>query len=329
MQAFGKLISGVFLAASFPAAALASTCPELPDPPAEVCIASAQGLAYADEREDAQAAALAQQEAADRFEAHFGHRPRGVLVLSSTYDANAAKGFARGLGLDYALVWLPPSEKRKLTARALRRSGLDRARARRLGSRMAGAEQNTLRHEVGHMMYRATYWPDAMDPPRLQYGSPAPDWLDEAAAILMETAESQGARAGQFLAAAQASAGGVPPLAEFLQMEHPVLAGPVMRRLERGESTESGVQLMVSDDIDLDGVTTFYGQSLLLGMFLIEASGNPRILAEISAALAEGASTSDWFNNDARLHGLPGNLELLEEAWEQWLRDLPARASNN
>ncbi len=329
MQVIRKLLYCSVLIAGMPASANAAGCPDIEQPPAQVCMASDHGLAYADTEQDAQTASQAQAEAVERFASYFGGpMPSGIVVLSATFDPLEARQLARRNGLDYALVWLPPSEKRRMTARAMRRAGLDRARSRRMSAQMADQSLNTLRHEIGHSLYSARYWPDAPESLGERYGSPAPDWLDEAAAILMESVESQGARAGEFLAVARSSPGSIPALSEFLQMDHPVLSPMLSRGLSRGESSGSGVQMMVTDDLNLAGIGTFYGQSLLVGMFLIEASGEPRILAEISAAIADGHSFSDWLAQTGPSYGLPGEPGRLQDAWDDWIRALPGRASN-
>ncbi|MGY0561628.1 hypothetical protein ACW7G2_13020 [Luteimonas sp. A277] len=318
----GLLLVGVQAHAGTP------LCPDIENPPAPVCTASPHGLAYADTREEADAAALAQREATQRFEAHFGPASSGLVVLSTTYDPIAARQLAQAHGLGYSQVWLPASAKRQMMSRAMRRAGLDRARIRRATTGMMDRDQNSLRHEIGHAMYAAAFWPDAVADSGQRYGSPAPDWLDEAAAIFMESPESQGARAGEFLAAVQVSPDSIPPLIEFLEMEHPVLAPSLMRQLERGTKSKSGIQMMVSGDMDSSGLVTFYGQSLLVGMFLIETSGDPLILARISAAIADSVPFPDWLADNGSSHGLPPALASLQETWEAWSRALPERAKD-
>lgn len=328
MKAFHPLLFCGLLFAGVQAYASAPACPAHEHPPAPVCTASPYGLAYADTREEADAAAVAQREAALRFEAHFGPAPSGLVVLSTTYDPIAAQQFAQAHGLGYSQVWLPSSAKQQMLSRAMRRAGMDRARIRRATAGMADQDQNSLRHEIGHAMYAAAFWPDAAAGSDQRYGSPAPDWLDEAAAILMEHPESQGARAGEFIAAAQALPDSIPPLAEFLDMEHPVLAPRLLQRLERGVSSESGIHMTVTRDADSWGIVTFYGQSLLVGMFLMETSGEPLILATISAAVADGVPFPDWLAQHGPSHGLPPSLEALQDAWEAWSRALPDRAKD-
>lgn len=70
----------------------------------------------------------------------------------------------------------------------------------------------------------------------------------------------------------------------------------------------------------------FYTQSRAVADFLIHRSGNPRILAEISAAVSSGRSMREWLaanGSRARLGGSPAELQQL---WEQWVASLPAPA---
>ena len=328
MKTFHPLVLCGLLFAGVQAHASSAVCPDIENPPAPVCTASPYGLAYADTREEADAAAVAQRESALRFEAHFGPAPSGLVVLSTSYDPIAAQQLAQAHGLGYSQVWLPASAKQQMMSRAMRRAGLDRTRIRRATAGMADQDQNSLRHEIGHAMYAAAFWPDAAAGSDQRYGSPAPDWLDEAAAILMEHPESQGARAGEFIAAAQASPDSIPSLIGFLEMEHPVLAPRLMQQLERGGRSESGIRMAVSQDMDASGLVTYYGQSLLTGMFLIEASGDPLILATISAAIADHVPFPDWLAENGSSHGLPSALEPLQAAWEAWSRALPDRAKD-
>ena len=328
MNARRLLLCCSLLMAGLQANAGEPACPDVAQPPAPVCVASSFGLAYADTDDEAERAARAQAGAAARFATHFGEAPAGVLILSSSYDSTAAEEFANAHGLGYAQVWLSGSEMLAMTARAMRKAGMDRARIRQATTAMGDGHENTLRHELGHSMYAATFWPDAGEAPEGRYGSPAPDWLDEAAAILMESVESQGSRAGEFLHAGKLAARNTPSLAEFLDMEHPIRTPELAKQLERGQKSDSGVQMMVSGNADASGAAAFYGQALLTGMFLIETSGDPRILATISSAIAGGMPFPDWLAENGPLHGLPDNLASLQTTWETWSATLPDRAQD-
>lgn len=311
------LLAATAVAASDP------TCPDVDAPPAPVCIATPHGLAYADSEEEASGAARALSDAAQRFAGYFGRAPTGALVLSATLDPLVAREFARTHGLEFAQVWLPASANRAMTERALRQSGMARAQIQRALAGAATEDESTLRHEVGHAMYAALYWPNATGTRDARYGSPAPDWLDEASAILMEGPESQAKYAAMFLGVTRRNPRSTPSLAEFVASEHPVRSAALARALARGPKSTSGVQMVtVGGSEDFPGLDTFYGQSLLLGYFLTETSGDTRILAPISAAIADGATFEDWLAREGEGHRLPASMDALETAWNAWLEQL-------
>lgn len=295
-------------------------CPAVEAPPAPVCVAAPHGLAYADSEREANVAAGALGEAAQRFGLHFGRVPVGALILSTSLDPTAAQDFARAHGLEYAQVWLPTRAKRSMTERAMRQAGMDRARINQALSRAAEQDAVTLRHEVGHAMYRAIYFPGTEGSLQQRYGTPAPDWLDEAAAILMEQPEAQARHLASFMDAAKHRPRTIPGLIDFVEAEHPVRSAALARALARGPRSESGVQMMVTTGNGFAGLDSFYGQSLLMALFLAETSGDPRILMPISSAIAGGATFEQWLASDGGRHGLPGGLLALQSLWDNWLQ---------
>ncbi len=313
-------IGGVVVAGA--ASAGGPQCPAAGPQPATACVASAHGLAYADTPEEAQTVSHALGEAARRYANQFGRAPAGMLVLSTTLDPTAATEFARTHALEFAQVWLPAAAKRAMTERAMRQAGFGRARIAQSLARLPGQEATTLRHEVGHALYAAMYWStDAGSTPQGRYGTPAPDWLDEAVAIAMEPVESQARHFAAFVNVAKQRPRDVPDLADFLASEHPVRSAGLAQALARGPKSDSGVQMMVAGRGDrFPGLETFYGQSLLTALYLAETSGDPRILVPISAAIAEGLDFDAWLARDGAAYNLPGTVAELQPRWEDWLR---------
>ncbi len=310
-------IAGLFLAGA--ALAGGPRCPAVDRPPAPVCVASVNGLAYADTQEEAATASRALDEAAQRYAGHFGRAPVGALILSDRLDPVAAREFAGAHGLAFAQVWLPAKTKRAMTERAMRQARFDRTRIRQALARMEGDDAITLRHEVGHAMYAAMYWPDAVGTGQDRYGTPAPDWLDEAVAIAMEPPDAQARHLAAFIGAARQRPREIPDLAGFLASEHPVRGARLASALARGPKSDSGVQMMVTSG-HFPGVDTFYGQSLLTGLFLAETSGNPQILAPISRAIADGLDFDAWLARDGASFGLPSTVAALQPRWDAWLQ---------
>jgi hypothetical protein len=312
-----KLQHVFFLLATLAAGPVAADdpgCPDQAERPAHICIASAHGLAYADTRKDADMGAHALEGAALQFPTYFGTRaPTGVLVLSGTYTTEAARDFAASQSLGYGLSWLPESASpmSRRDSRTGRSAGRQRVRR--------GLHENVLRHELGHAMYAAMFWPDASsDTPA--YGSPAPDWLDEAAALLMEMPGERQRRDAAFLATFRASPGKIPPLAAFVRMPHPALAlQEMMRRF--GETSRSGVVSMkLPAGAGLgEGLDIFYGQAGLFARFLIDLSGDRLILRSISEAAVAGVDFETWLAQRGDDAALPRTLTALQARWEAWL----------
>ena len=196
----GFMLAG--LAAAIPAAfaAGAPTCPDVAEPPASFCLTTAHGLAYAGTQDDARLAATALDEAVVRFEHVFGRRlPPGLLVLSATFSGEDAQRFAQSHGLGFPQSWLSPADKRAQVETVMRRAtpDADASRVAAVVSQIEAQHVDTVRHELGHAQYRAAFWPDTA-PSQEVYGTPAPDWLDEASAVLLEGDASRAARERHF-----------------------------------------------------------------------------------------------------------------------------------
>ena len=312
------LLAGLAVADS---AAGMQRCPDVADPPGAVCVAATHGLAYAGRQDDAELAAAALDVVAARFQQVFGRPPAsGVLVLSSTFATEDGERFAQTHGLEFSQSWLSPGDKRAQVETAIRRAmpdaGPDRIEA--IVSQVEARHVDTLRHELGHAQYRAAFWPHAQ-PDLAQYGTPAPDWLDEASAVLMEDEPGRAARERHFIDARRQSSPAIRPLAEFLAMAHPMTAARrAQLEAEAGTRTTSGIQVMVASGPDAPAMGMFYAQSLLFSDFLLDASGDPTILGTISTALADGVGFADWLADSGALHGLPADISTLQAAWDNW-----------
>jgi len=301
------------------------------DPPAAVCLPAAHGLAYADTQDDARLAATALDAATVQFGQTFGRSlPPGLLVLSSTFSGDDAQRFAQAHGLGFSQSWLSPADKRVQVETVMRQAMPDANTARIQGvvSQVEAQHVDTLRHELGHAQYRAAFWPDAAPSPDA-YGTPAPDWLDEASAVLMEGSPGRTSRERHFIEAWRQSSPAIRPLAEFLTMAHPVTAQRrALIQAQSGTQTASGVQVMTMHGPDADASGMFYSQSLLFADFLFDASPDPQILGAISTAVADGGDFSDWLTDNGVRHGLPTDMTALQHAWEIWCEARATAASN-
>jgi len=305
-----------------PATAHTPACSAVPDAPASICRTTAHGWAYADSEEGAERAATALEATAAAFEKYFGRvAPNGALVLSATFDRAAADRFSNTHGLGYVLTWLPPEDTRTKVEQVMRRAmpNADEAKIERALEQLDRQHEDTLRHELGHSLYGAAFWPHVEAVTAGHYGSPAPDWLDESAALLMEGAGLRQQRESSFLDALRQQSGRVAPIDDFIARDHPITAQARDRLMaQSGQQTQSGIQIMAAAGEEAARVAAFYSQSLAFADFLIYTSKDLRILGKISTAVTEGANFNDWLANTGPRHGLPGNLPALQSAWDSW-----------
>lgn len=303
-------------------------CPEVVAPPAPVCLATAHGLAYADTQADAQMAAEAIEGAVTQFIAAFGRAlPPGMLVLSSTFEGDQATRFARDHSLGFWQVWLSPADKRAQVEAVMRRTdpNPDANRVAKVLGHLQAQHLNTLRHELGHAQYRAAYWPNAESVDG-QYGTPAPDWLDEAAAVRMEGEAARTQYEHSFFAALRTASPAILPLAQFLAQTHPVVAQRQALMQSSGVQTQSGIQVMTMSGDGALAAGLFYAQSMLFADFLEQTSRQPHILGTISEAIAAGADFESWLADTGAAHGLPSDIAALQTAWDAWCTAHPGGA---
>jgi hypothetical protein len=171
----------------------------------------------------------------------------------------------------------------------------------------AGREMSVdgyLTHEAAHRIAYAMLFPPGDATPAEagpSYGSPLPDWLDEALGQLTEPEADQRARM------APLSDGPIIyalPLRRLLYMPHPALQGvPPGAPLRR----------------------VFYGQSLAFALFLTERGGPEgfrSFVREVRSGKTQGVALTS-------IPGLPTEGGDLEAAWLAWLRDrqFPGRSA--
>ncbi|MGI9077225.1 MAG: hypothetical protein ACR2G6_07845 [Gemmatimonadaceae bacterium] len=162
-----------------------------------------------------------------------------------------------------------------------------------LGVNRQISAEGYLAHEIAHRMAFAVLYPSGTpDSTPEGYGSPLPDWLDEAMGLLAEPDTDQSARLSMLFEDEIIYA---MPLRRFLYTPHPALrgarAGDANRRI-------------------------FYGQSLAFGLYLRElagVSGFQRLVRALRSGTAQGVALTD-------IRGLPRNGGDLEQAWLAWLR---------
>lgn len=155
-----------------------------------------------------------------------------------------------------------------------------------------------LRHEIGHDLF-ARLVPTASDN---QYGTDAPDWLDEMAAVAFEGSDQRSSRRRD------AKNKGLLTLTTLLRMTHPELGAPVVR--EAGQAFAAG-------PVSSDQTIPFYATVSCLYEFLSEKTGDEGIVAELAAAFTRGEDLELWLPD--RL-GYDRRRESLEQMNADFLR---------
>ncbi|MDP9413489.1 MAG: hypothetical protein M3Q08_05225 [Pseudomonadota bacterium] len=295
-------------------------------PWAKACIEESDGVALAANHAAARALLAESRIGGQRFRDAFGREPARFVVFS--YDDNSlgmvGREAARVLGFRAVLPLPSPALVERQRAEAMRRfqaasgGGAMPHTERRAGGLRAGEPrgENQVAHELGHMWYTAAFWPAASPPttrPTPRYGSPAPDWLDEAAAMLMENeAGARGYRQmfadGRGADPARAAAiSPEMPLAELTSMTHPAMAA-------MPAGVAAGPTQIVTGRPSL-----FYAEVRVFTDYLVNRSGNPRILAAVSEGLRGGGTLDAWLAANGAKNRLPTSLAAIQADWDDWL----------
>lgn len=146
-----------------------------------------------------------------------------------------------------------------------------------------------IRHELTHVFFTSAVVPSTKQP---QYGSDAPDWLDEAVAISAETATSKAKRRSHFYR--QVCSGRVMRLDRFVQMSHPLMSNVATQKLiqqRRNNSQQQPAMLMMDAGrlgLKPNELMDFYGQANAVAEYLRDTTGDAGILRAI-AQVADGS----------------------------------------
>lgn len=202
---------------------------------------------------------------------------------------------------------------------------VERALSRTASEPSGGGTPDTrraLRHEIGHDLFEAVLWPSGGEESD-HYGTGAPDWLDETAAVLMEGPRHTESRRKVFLQAVEG--GETIPLREFFEMEHPLHGLDALQTMRDSASGGDGAVVLSGEEIDarLGRAKYFYAQARGLADFLLERSGEPTLFADLARSLRSGSDVGDWLRREGPDHGLPTSVSELEEAFLAWARSAP------
>jgi hypothetical protein len=164
------------------------------------------------------------------------------------------------------------------------------------------------------LWYQHAFWAGAARPAGDRYGSAAPDWLDEVAAILMESDTRAAIHRNRFSDGRHEDperASTIPPeiaLADFVTMPHPASASLP----EPGTAPAGPIRVTSAPSL-------FYAQGRVFADYLIERSGDPGIFAAISQGMRSGLSFADWLAQSGAQHRLPVSVPAMDADWQAWL----------
>lgn len=312
------------------------------------CVENARGVALAADPERARQLALYGQAAEVRFALHFGQEAAQYALID--WDGQRTVGTdQRSLnkaGFKRTLPWLSRAAygealrgatRQMVDAMAASAKLDDAAKAELLAKEMQTAERGlsqyemdlfeatVVPHEIGHGLYTEAFWPGFVMDKLGHYGSPSPDWLDETAAILLESGDSAEQRRQSFHEA-YTGRGDASILAElldlkqFLTRDHPEKANNVAAGASAPDANGGPTITVVQNDLSAPrSGAMYYEQARMFADFLIERSGDRAVFAAVARAAASGQSVEDWLANSGDQHGLAGSLELLERDYLAWL----------
>lgn len=329
------LAVGLLLSSS-QATASASLCTRaLAATPASFCAASELGVALAPSQAEADVLIAYAQSGEARFRTHFGRAPApyAFVAVESEPPIDALKA----AGFPAVMPFLPLSVLQASVVdrfrQAMMRDGASslsaeaeaeiQARTATISARIAATHPGLVAHELGHIWYNEAFWHEpihdraSMEPPA-RYGGPGPDWLDEAAAILMEDDRTTEQRRIHFLQAwqgtapeARAATGGLVDLNHIMSREHPSIA--------RATGAGGTVSVTVTAPSASQSDDHFYGQVRMVVDYLIETSGDPTILVEMSDAAVADQSLEAWLAQNGPRNNLPATTAQLQRDWIEWV----------
>ncbi|ALN61893.1 ligA domain protein [Lysobacter antibioticus] len=331
-------LASLLLTASHSAASAAATpaCPALSDvstPPH--CLATEHGWFYAGSESEAAAYAEYARIVSIEFARTFARpAPFGAVVAidSNQLLPESTKAALKQQGAHWLLAWLDTEYMRKEVEKQVRKQfkqqnpGMAPAKLNALTrdfAQRSADRSDLLRHEIGHSVLKAAYWPqEALVTDDAHYGSSAPDWLDEAAAIAMEGPKDTESRRILFVQMAAGDLYNAPlkPLDQFLGMQHPRKSDAGLPAAMRSSKNNITVGIgNLDDNAALVRMIGYYAQVRGWVDFLSD-SAKPGVLGSIAESLAGGNDFEQWLSQHAAEYGLATSLPALQSQWAAWVR---------
>ena len=343
--------AAVFMMGTAYAADTPSLCDSaLSAAPEMTCAEAPLGVALSVEPARAAQLSLLARAGEERFRRHFGRDPAryAIIEFSSPEQLGGKQRALNDAGFRRTLPWFSQTAYAEAITTAVRAAAEQAAREQGLSASETQAavrlaletqvpptdayaitrdEAGVVPHEMGHGWYTEAFWPGAAMDRDAHYGSPGPDWMDETAAVLMESGDFAEDRRRQFreiYLASEAATSGIEAedllsIVDFLHGAHPH-AGAANNDPAPADGAPT-VQVALDEDAELSRRTTiFYVKARVFADFLIDTTGDEAVFGSIGTAFARGAAFEDWLATEGRARGLATRLPALQRQWRAWLR---------
>lgn len=306
------------------------------------CADTPHGIVLAGSVERAKELAQIAATTESRFAVRFGRPvPRYAVVEGSDVTQNSPLFVnLERAGYTWRLPWLSPDAMTDAYKASITRAVLAQAKARDLGPEQTATlvnaalaqqadkwapaaararEAGTLPHELGHGWFIRAFWPSSQAKYSDHYGGPAPDWMDETAAVMMEDDALADQRRERFATLYRgsdtAAKARLLDLTAFLSGGHPALP-----KLDLPAGS-SGVRVLTGPEAA--GIAAaaghFYLQARLFADYLVERSGDPAVFRSAADAFAGGHTTQQWLARSGPKYRLPTDISALDRGWREWV----------
>lgn len=182
------------------------------------------------------------------------------------------------------------------------------------------SHNSAIDHELGHMFLINSFmnWQNGPD----GYGGPAPDWLDETAAILNENEYTTRKRRNDFYAVKQHYS-----IKELINVKHPVpstnkaeLAKKIQELRAQAKNGSMATNIKIDDKQSQFEIKKFYSNVRMFIDFLNSKSSNPKIFYSITQHLSNGYDFEDWLAKNYKTFGLKPSILELNDEWNKWIK---------
>lgn len=287
------------------------------------------------------------QEGRVAFKRYFGVEAAPIAIVPGGEITADMQRDLKNAGYEASLPWISASDKQLLAESSIRGQIMEQTKgmstaqreaiiemalaksenARSSAADMSATEQGALTHELGHMWFMSAFTPEEETTSKGHgYGGWAPDWLDETAAILLENNTLTESRRNAFKTMKHED---FYPLEIFLTMEHPALksAQALEEKFETTQASVGSRAIVLSGEeaeefLKASGKSNpanFYTQARGFADYLIMATGDEQIFANLARYLSGGGKMGAWL---AQTDSLP---DTLKELTDDWNRHLTAR----